>query len=86
MGMTTLVELKYCFLMRYLSAQSVFWLVSQMVTQVINSSILTSFSLPETESKRLFETRRIIILINCFFSSNICSVTLHGAVRFNNEL
>ena len=72
--------------MRYLSAQSVFWLVSQMVTQVINSSILTSFSLPETESKRLFETRRIIIFINCFFSSNICSVTLHGAVRFNNEL
>ena len=72
--------------MSYLSAQIVFWLLSRMVTRVINFSIPTSFSLPKTELKRLFETRRIIILINYFYSSSICSVTLHGAVRINDEL
>ena len=37
--------------MSYLSAQIVFWFP-------------TSFSLPKTELKRLFETRRIIDLFN----------------------
>ena len=84
--MTTSVELKFCFLMSYLSAQIFFLLLSRMVTQVINFSNPISFSLPKTELKRLFETRRIIILINYFYSSSICSVTLHGAVHSNNEL
>ena len=65
--MTTSVELKYCFLMNYLSAQIFFLLLSRMVTRVINFSNPTSFSLPKTELKRLFETRRITILINFFF-------------------
>ena len=53
-GMTTSIELKFYFLMSYLSAQIVFWLFS----------IPTSFSLPKTELKRLFETGRIIDLFN----------------------
>ena len=85
-GMNTSVKLKYCFLMSYLSAQIVFWLLSRMVTQVINFSNPTSFSLPKTELKSLFETRRIVILINYFYSSSNCSVTLRGAVCINNEL
>ena len=84
--MTTSVELKYCFLINYLSAQIFFLLLSRMVTRVINFSNPTSFSLPKTELKRLLETRRITILINFFYFSSICSVTLHGAVHSINEL
>ena len=72
--------------MNYLSAQIFFLLLSRMVTEVINFSNPTSFSLPKTKLKRLFETRRIIILINYFYSSSISSVNLHGAVHSNNEL